>query len=601
MRRLKLILTAFGLVLILFSALAGDVTPTYAQRGTPTTKPAPTSPPPTSSRPAINFQEGSPFLGPVIAPPVPPTSTNTPLPPTATNTPLPPTVTNTPVPPTVTSTPVPPTATNTSVPPTPIPTSAPSATQFPSTIVLNELLPDAKSIDWNRNGVANVDDEWVELYNVGAIAKDVSGWRIDTGAQTLVFTIPPSTTIASRGFLVYYRSQTQLALDATIHLRLLHPDGSVADAIEYTQLDDDRVHARSIDGGGVWRLGCAPTPGTPNCQATETATSSFDMPYFQENIASPTAQFDPNVVITNILLAIILALAMGFFGNLLNDAIESHEEHVARLLGPVTKAVQQLRKAGSVFDNWMSASRLAWLGFLIKLAVILIIYGTILAYLDPSFAFISQDGLLLIVALGLSTGLIGLVDDLTSYIILRSRGGNGVIRMHSGNFLVVVFSTLFSRLSGIVPGLILGSPAGIEDITDPGVGKYLDLLAILSTAIVALIAWFLAPMFSNDAWFNTLFLLVFAAGVQTVFFEMLPISYLHGKGIFQFNRVLWAILFAITAAVFLQTMLNPDGSFIGAFNSPNMVVLSIVVGLYCVFCAGIWFYLQQIDKRSAAE
>jgi hypothetical protein len=203
--------------------------------------------------------------------------------------------------------------------------------------------------------------------------------------------------------------------------------------------------------------------------------------------------------------------------------------------------------------------------------------------------------------LGLSTGLIGLVDDVTSYIILRARGGNGVIRMHSGNFLVVIFSTLFSRVSGIVPGLILGSPAGIEEITDPGVGKYLDLLAILSTAAVTLLAWFLAPMFGSDAWFSTLFLLIFAAGVQTTFFEMLPLSYLHGKGIFQFNRIVWLVLFAFTAAMFLQTMLNPDGAFVNAFNSPNMIVLSVIVIVFCIFCAGMWFYLNHIDKKTVTE
>ncbi len=465
---------------------------------------------------------------------------------------------------------------------------------------MNELLPKAKAKDWNNDGVVNSDDEWVEIYNTGATSANVSGWKLDTGDKTLAFTIPTSTTIASRGFLVFYRSQTKLPLDAANQLRLLHPDGSVADAIEYTQLDDDRVHARSVDGTGAWRLGCVPSPSTSNCQTEANVTTSFDMPYFHQNIASPVSSINPSVVTTNVLLAIILALAMGFFGNMLNDSLESHEEHVARLLGPVTDATRRFRQAGGVFDDWMSASRLAWLGFLLKLAVILAIYGTILAYLDPSFSFVNQDGLLLIVALGLSTGLIGLVDDVTSYVVLRSRGGDGVIRMHSGNFLVVVFSTLFSRVSGIVPGLILGSPAGIEDVTDPGVGRYLDLLAILSTIAVTLLAWFIAPMFGANAWFNTLFLLIFAAGVQTIFFEMMPISYLHGKGIFQFNRIVWLVLFAFTAAIFLQTMLNPNGAFVGAFNSPNMVVLSIIVVVFCIFCASVWFYLQQVDKKSAA-
>ncbi|MBI5033071.1 MAG: lamin tail domain-containing protein [Chloroflexi bacterium] len=539
----------------------------------------------------LDFVESAAFLPPVIVP-LTPTNTATPVSPTRTSTATP-TQTRTATS-TATATP---TRTNT---PSPTATATPTNPPFPSTIVLNELLPNAKAKDWNNDGVTNADDQWVEIYNTGATASDVSGWKIDTGDKTLAFTLPASTIIASHSYLVFYKNQTKLALDATSHLRLLHPDGSMADAIQYTQLDDDRVHARSVDGTGTWRLGCVPSANARNCQAEANVTTSFAMPYFRQTIVSPVSSIDPSVVVTNVLLAILLALAMGFFGNLLNDAIESHEEHVAQLLGPVNTAVTRFKQAGSSFDNWMSASRLAWLGFAIKLVVILAIYGTILAYLDPSFSFITQDGLMLIVALGLSTGLIGMVDDLTSYAILRARGGDGVIRMHSGNFFIVVFSTLFSRVSGIVPGLILGSPAGIEDVQDPGVGKYLDLLGILSTITVALLAWFLAPLFGSDAWFNTLFLLIFAAGIQTTFFEMLPISYLHGKGIFQFNRIIWLVLFALSTAIFLQTMLNPNGAFISAFNSPNIVILSITVIAFCLFCTGMWFYLQQLDKKSVA-
>ena len=587
-------LTLFGLLLASFFALSWNAIPANAQstapcgtRGQPPCPTAKPPPPPPLSRPEMVFGESAPFLPP--APVISPTNTVIVLAPPPTNTPVPPTSTNTPVPPTLTST------------PKPTLTPTPTVTPFPSTIVLNELLPKAKSVDWNNDGVQNADDEWVEIYNGGSSSANLGGWKLDSGDKTVGFTLPLSTTIASRGFLVFYRGQTQLVLDSANALRLLYPDGSVADAIQYTLLDDDRVHARAVDGNGAWRLGCVPTPGTANCKAEANVTTSFDMPYFRETIASPTAPINPSVIATNIFLAIILALAMGFFGNLLNDAIESHEEHVARLLGPVTAMTKRVRQVGGVFDNWMSASRLAWLGFIIKLAVILVIYGTVLAYLDPSFSFVNQDGWMLIIALGLSTGLIGLVDDITSYVILRWRGGNGIIRMHSGNFLVVLFSTLFSRVTGIVPGLILGSPAGIEEVTDPGVGKYLDLLAILSTVVVTFAAWFVAPMFGADAWFNTVFLLIFAAGVQITFFEMMPLNYLHGKGIFRLNRLVWLILFAFTAAVFLQTMLNPNGAFISAFNSPNIVILSIIVTVFCVFCAGVWFYLQQLDKRTVAE
>ncbi len=584
-----------GSALFVGVTLIWNSTPAYAQRcGKPPLPACPTAVPQAVRdpiHPNLSFGESAPFLP--IPVDIPPTETAAPPPPPSTNTPVPPTSTPRPVPPTSTNTPLP-TATATS---TSAPTPTITPTPFASSIVLNELLPKARARDWNHDGVENTNDEWFELYNTGSTA-DLSSWRVDTGEKTLGFTIPTSTTIASHGFLVYYRSQTHLALDAASQLRLLHPDGSIADAIQYTQLDDDRVHARAIDGIGPWRLGCAPSPGTANCQLEANAAASFAMPYFRETIASPTNSFNPAVVMTNILLAIILALAMGFFGNLLNDAMEAHEEHVARLLGPITTTSKHLRRVSLGFDNWMNASRLAWLGFMIKLAVILILYGAVLAFLDPSFGFITQDGLMLIIALGVSTGLIGLVDDIISYIVLRSRGGSGVIRMHSGNFLVVVASTLFSRLSGIVPGLVLGSPAGIEEVNDPGVGKYLDVLGILATALVALGAWFLAPLFSNNAWLNTVFLLIFAAGVQTAFFEMVPIGYLHGKGIFQLNRLVWLALFAALAAIFLQTMLNPNGAFVSAFNSPNMVALSIIVLCFCVFCTGVWFYLQRLDKKT---
>ena len=119
----------------------------------------------------------------------------------------------------------------------------------------------------------------------------------------------------------------------------------------------------------------------------------------------------------------------------------------------------------------------------------------------------------------------------------------------------------------------------------------LSLLPVLSVT----------PLFAADAWFKTLFLLVFAASVQTLFFEMLPIKYLHGRGIFQFNRLLWLVLFIVTTVVFLQTMLNPDGAFVGAFNSANMVVLSLVVVAFCVVSAVVWFYLQRLEKAEAAK
>lgn len=528
--------------------------------------------------------------------------TNTSVPPTRpiltkpviTDTPSPtPTLTNTPTDtPTITPSP---TSTN-----TPTFTPSPTATPFSREVRLNELLSNAKFKDWNKDGIESNNDQWIELFNSSDHPVDVGGWKIDTGKKTPVFVIPNQTIIPPGGFVLFFRTETKLDLDQYRHLRLLFPSGSISDEVRYPILGEDRVYARLRDGLDPWRAGCVPSPLSSNCQLAESATSQFNLPFFQRTIQGPETAFaDTEVAVTNLLLAIILALAIGFFSNLLNDAIESHEDDYTELFGPVIVPINRLRARVRGVDKVVTRSRNPWLGFAIKTTIILVLYGAILAYLDPSFQFINQDGFLLIVALGFSTGLVAMVDDLAIYLYLRAKGGGGRVTLHSSNFLMVIATTLFSRLTELVPGLLLGSPAGIEDVPEELNGPHLDILAILVTAAAGLAAWGLSTQ-TIDPWVNTILLLTFAAAIQTAFFEMLPLSYLRGKGIFKHHPLLWLVMFAGTAVLFLQTMLNPDGPFLSAFISANMIILSVFTALYCLACALIWFFLNRAAASKTA-
>jgi fumarate reductase subunit C len=57
----------------------------------------------------------------------------------------------------------------------------------------------------------------------------------------------------------------------------------------------------------------------------------------------------------------------------------------------------------------------------------------------------------------------------------------------------------------------------------------------------------------------------------------------------------------VTTLVFLQTMLNPNSAFVSAFQSPNMVILSVVVIVFCILSTAVWFYLQRLEKSEAAK
>lgn len=66
----------------------------------------------------------------------------------------------------------------------------------PPEIVINEIA-------W-AGSFASSSDEWIELYNPGSEATDISGWQItkNTGSESLMIMIPPASTIAADGYFL---------------------------------------------------------------------------------------------------------------------------------------------------------------------------------------------------------------------------------------------------------------------------------------------------------------------------------------------------------------------------------------------------------------
>ena len=196
-------------------------------------------------------------------------------------------------------------ASNQPATPTPTPTATPTATPgvYPDGVSLNEFMPDPAS-DWNGNGAADQDDEYIELVNANDFAVDLSGWRLDDEDDGLrampdgspPYSLPPGTIIAARGFLLVFRSESGVALNNDGDwVRLLRPDGVVVEATEYSTSRDDQAYSKTIDGGAEWTRSYPPTPGgsnTPGGTPTPTATA--------------TPQLTPTPVLTTVRLNEVL-------------------------------------------------------------------------------------------------------------------------------------------------------------------------------------------------------------------------------------------------------------------------------------------------------
>jgi len=149
-------------------------------------------------------------------------------------------------------------------------TPPPSATPTPisRSLFLNEVLPAARYVDWDGDGHPDFNDEWIELFNAGEVSVDLGGWQLDdrAGEGARPYTIPSGTIIPSQGFVVFFKVETWVGLnDHGDEVRLLRPDGSIADAIEYEMHPGyDQSFSRTVDGGGEWVDDWAVTPGEAN-------------------------------------------------------------------------------------------------------------------------------------------------------------------------------------------------------------------------------------------------------------------------------------------------------------------------------------------------
>ena len=331
--------------------------------------------------------------------------------------------------------------------------------------------------------------------------------------------------------------------------------------------------------------------------------AEFNLNWWVENVKTPTQAFNGGLakILPNLLLALILALLFGFFGTLQGNTLEAHEDEISGWFAPVTRPLRALAAMGAALNANLSARGLSWFVEGLKLVVVLFILGLVFSFLDPSFTFTNPSWLMMVIAVMLSTGLIGLIDDVAIVTYSRRGGGGGAIGLNGSNFALALGSMVVSRVSGLAPGIIFGS-AGSAKGELRGHPLTLALLGLGAVALVAGGAWFLSDFISPtqgaNLWLATLLVLIFAVGIQTLFFELIPVPGNKGNDIFKHHKLFWILGFTLIAFLFIQTQLNPDGNFVGAFNQRNMILLLTVTLVFCGISGGMWFYFWNRDRRA---
>lgn len=142
----------------------------------------------------------------------------------------------------------------------------PEPTPIPRGIVINEVLI-RPHYDWEGDGDSSTADEFIELYNRGAVTVNLEGWVLDDipGRGSRPFVLP-QLEIRPGGFVVLFKSLTGIALnDSGDTVRLLGPDRRSVDKIRYWAVRSYNLsYGRVPDGSRHLYYGLWPTPGRGN-------------------------------------------------------------------------------------------------------------------------------------------------------------------------------------------------------------------------------------------------------------------------------------------------------------------------------------------------
>jgi len=251
------------------------------------------------------------------------------------------------------------------------------------------------------------------------------------------------------------------------------------------------------------------------------------------------------------------------------------------LAQPVSTELGGEADAVTARDVWRTP--LGILGFIVLSALLY-------SFLDPTFGLSLNS---LATFLGLSIGLFVILVAYGLPLILFARNVRLqlIVRALPVTLLVGVMCVLISRFASFQPGYLYGLIVGFffaTSLARDQEGKA-EATAAGTSLVVALVAWvsltFLRPAAGGQADFVTATLqaatvTIVVAGLENAVFAMLPLRFLPGSAVFNWDRRVWAVLIGVGILGFAHVLLNPTAGYLADTTRTSFFTL---IGLLVVF------------------
>jgi hypothetical protein len=353
---------------------------------------------------------------------------------------------------------------------------------------------------------------------------------------------------------------------------------------------------------------------------------------------------NPAVVLTNAVLAVLIAALLGLSNQLLSlsrallrraPSIESAEAKGGRLDklkgGLARAAAAPARRVGAFFapESWSIGTPVIRSGMSIVMVVIVIgLVALLAAFADPDFNPGTSRGVLIFLTLFGAIGLVGVTYSQLQIGTARRQGWQAGRRIRPLSLLIMLIGVGLSRAIGFLPGFLIAVPAGYALIAAPE-GQALNERRIVSSGLIgaiglAVITWLVAipidlaiggiltqvadlsaAQASAQATTTTLgltalglvqsaLLTIYVIALLLSVSVLLPFKFMAGQRLFEGGWLMWSAAFAVLAFAALQTIFNPTLSGLEVFG--NASVLSIGAGLAVVSAVALSVWLSANDR-----
>jgi hypothetical protein len=326
---------------------------------------------------------------------------------------------------------------------------------------------------------------------------------------------------------------------------------------------------------------------------------------FVASVPLPTqVSRDPAVIGTNLVFALLFAVVFGFTATLFNSTLRENNEAIMRPLRPLAGSWRRLaRRMGGGRDP--AAAPPSRAHRLIEATAVVLVGALIYAFLDPGFGF-SMSGLALYLSLAITVAVVTCAyEGVQCYYCSRRLSVPTALRFYPAALLIAIACVVVSRLIGFSPGYLYGFAGSIAFLSAvrpsrEGRGRIVLLSGVVLLAI-SLGTWFLAVPVTHAIEGHDLWILhvlqgatigVFVAGLESLFFGLIPLTFMEGESLLHWNRWVWLATFTFVAFAFWHVLLNKDSRYAATFGNSNTRVMLMLLVVFSLVTVATFFYFR---------